>query len=273
LIRSVATTAITASFPTDERGEEITMTRTDTTVGAHRLRRIRAARVAAVILIGAALPACKTTEFPDTAPYAYNYRDRHPITINEGTRTVALLIGRRRAGLTTVQRGDVSAFAQGWERESTGGIAIRVPAGAANERAARDTVPEIEAILVAAGVPRNSIAVRPLPGGDPAGILPLVLEYPRMAATAGPCGRWPNDLGPGAGIDYMTNAPYYNLGCSTQHNLAAMVENPADLIQPRGEGPAYEARRTTVIDKYRKGENPATLYPENDKAKISDVGK
>ena len=52
-----------------------------------------------------------------------------------------------------------------------------------------------------------------------------------------------------------------------------MVDNPADLVQPRGETPVYTARRSVVIDKYRKGENPSTIYPNPDKGKITDIGK
>ena len=52
-----------------------------------------------------------------------------------------------------------------------------------------------------------------------------------------------------------------------------MVENPADLVQPRGEVPPYTGRRTTVLDKYHRGEGTATTYPDADKGKISDVGK
>ena len=115
--------------------------------------------------------------------------------------------------------------------------------------------------------------MHPLPVGDPARLVPIILEYPRMVATAGPCGRWPNDLGPGAGIDYITNIPYYNLGCSMQRNLAAMVEEPTDLVQPRAEDPAYTGRRTVVLDKYRKGEDTTTQTRDNEKSKISDVGK
>jgi len=83
----------------------------------------------------------------------------------------------------------------------------------------------------------------------------------------------PTLLGPGAGIEYDTNLPYWNLGCSMQRNLAAMVEEPADLVQPRGESPAYTARRSVMLEKYRKGEDPTTQYRDNDKAKIADVGK
>ena len=51
-----------------------------------------------------------------------------------------------------------------------------------------------------------------------------------------------------------------------------MVENKADLVQPRGEAPAYTARRSVTLDKYRKGESTATTYPNANQGKISDVG-
>ena len=73
---------------------------------------------------------------------------------------------------------------------------------------------------------------------------------------------------------YQQNRAYWNLGCANQRNLAAMVDNPADLVQPRGESPAYTARRTVAIDKYRKGESPSGLYPSSyESSKLSDVGK
>ena len=72
---------------------------------------------------------------------------------------------------------------------------------------------------------------------------------------------------------WCENRPYWNLGCAYQRNLAAMVDNPADLVQPRGETPIYAARRTQALDKYRKGEATATVYPNANEGKISDVGK
>ncbi|MFX7071671.1 CpaD family pilus assembly lipoprotein, partial [Acinetobacter baumannii] len=72
---------------------------------------------------------------------------------------------------------------------------------------------------------------------------------------------------------YNENRPYHNFGCATQRNLAAMVDNPADLEQPRPESPAYTLRRTMSFERYRKGDTTATNYPESDKAKLSDTGK
>jgi pilus assembly protein CpaD len=93
-------------------------------------------------------------------------------------------------------------------------------------------------------------------------------------ATAGPCGLWPEDLGPSVNNKgYFDNKPYYNFGCSNQRNMAAMIDNPSDLVQPRSETPAYAMRRNAAFEKYRKGTSTATTYPESDKAKLSDTGK
>jgi pilus assembly protein CpaD len=100
------------------------------------------------------------------------------------------------------------------------------------------------------------------------------LNYPKISAVAGPCGLWPEDLGPSIhNKSYYENKPYYNFGCANQRNLAAMIDNPSDLVQPRDETPAYTARRDVAFEKYRKGAPTTTIYPEADKAKLSDTGK
>jgi pilus assembly protein CpaD len=53
-----------------------------------------------------------------------------------------------------------------------------------------------------------------------------------------------------------------------------MVDNPADLVQPRGQTSAYVMRRNTVIEKYRQGRNSDSADSTNSaSSKISDVGK
>jgi pilus assembly protein CpaD len=109
---------------------------------------------------------------------------------------------------------------------------------------------------------------------DPRTLATIRLSYPRIAAVAGPCGLWPKDLGPSTlNNSYNENKPYYNFGCAYQRNMAAMVDNPSDLEQPRPETPAYTARRAAAFEKYRKGESTTTSYPEADRAKLSDTGK
>jgi pilus assembly protein CpaD len=207
----------------------------------------------------------------DTIPN--DYRQRHPIVLKEAPRTVELFIGNRRGSLTAVQRAEVLSFAQSWEREGTGGVIIDVPSGTPNERSAVAALQEVRSILASAGVPPHAVATRPnTAGDDPRKLATMRLHYPKVTADAGPCGLWPYDLGPTYDREHYENRQYYNLGCATQRNMAAMVENPSDLVQPRAEIPPYTGRRTTALEKYRKGETPATVYPDASKGRISDVG-
>ena len=47
---------------------------------------------------------------------------------------------------------------------------------------------------------------------------------------------------------HLNNTQYYNFGCASQANLAAMVDNPSDLLYPRGVEPGDQMRRGVVYD-------------------------
>jgi pilus assembly protein CpaD len=165
-------------------------------------------------------------------------------------------------------------LAQTWLHEGTGAINADVPVDTPNARAAADAVREIQALLAAAGIPSRGLLVRHYHPDDPRQLAAIRLSYPKISATAGPCGVWPEDLGPSIkNKSYIENKSYYNFGCAYQRNMAAMIDNPADLVQPRPETPPYTMRRTEAFEKYRKGATTATTYPEADKAKLSDTGK
>ena len=231
-----------------------------------------ALRFVAAAGLAAMLAGCYQTQKVAEPVYPTDYRDRHPITLKERERTVEVFVGRNRGGLTPSQSADVLSFAQQWRREAMSGIIVDVPQGGGIDRAVADSMREVHSILAASGVPRNAVYVRkykPLP----ASLASIKLNYSKLTAEAGPCGKWPADLGPSIDSKDFDNRPYWNLGCATQRNLAAMVDNPADLVQPRGESPPYAGRRSIVLDKYRKGDNPSGSYDGYDKGKISDLGK
>ncbi len=235
-------------------------------------RSARAAlRLLAVGGLAALLAGCYQQRVVDR-DYPDDYRQRHPITLKEGERTVEIFLGRNRGGLSPAQRADVLAFAQIWRREATSGIIVDVPHDGPTDHAAADSLREIHSIFAASGVPQRAVYVRSYrPSGT--SLASIKINYSKLTAEAGPCGLWPSDLGPTTDAAYVDNRNYWNLGCATQRNLAAMVDNPADLVQPRGEGPGYPQRRTVAIDKFRKGENPSGTYNGYDTGKISDLGK
>jgi len=237
--------------------------------------RNRAFRMAGPLVgLAVVLGACTHTDDQVTASVPDDYRLRHPIVIQEADRSVVIFVGHARGGLSAAQRADVIGLAQIWLREGTGAINADLPVDTPNARAAADSFREVRSLLAAAGVPPRGITVRRYHPEDPRQLAAIRLNYPKISATAGPCGLWPEDIGPSIkNKSYTENKSYYNYGCAYQRNMAAMIDNPADLVQPRPETPAYTTRRTTAFEKYRKGTTTTTTYPEADKAKLSDTGK
>jgi pilus assembly protein CpaD len=233
------------------------------------------ARALAFVSIAALMAGCKTTASTEevVASIPNDYRLRHPIAVREKAQTLTVFIGDRRGTLTPTQRAEVGALASSWRQEATGGLVIEMPLGGANERSAASASREIRSILGAAGVPGHAVEIRPYRTQDPVRLGAIRVTYPRMAAETGPCGQWPDDLGPTTSPNYLANKPHFNHGCSYQRNLAAQIANPEDLVQPRAEGPVVTSRRATAIDKYRRGEATSTVYPDANKGKISDLGQ
>jgi pilus assembly protein CpaD len=241
-----------------------------TPLDRHRTLRL----LSALVGLSGALGACTTSGEVVTASVPEDYRLRHPIAIQEADRSVVIFVGHARGGLSASQRADVTGLAQIWVREGTGAIVADVPVDTPNARAAANSFREIQALLAAGGVPRRGITLRHYHPDDPRTFAAIRLSYPRIAAVAGPCGLWPADLGPSiTNNGYFENKSYYNFGCAYQRNMAAMIDNPADLEQPRPETAAYTARRTAAFEKYRKGDPTTSVYPENERAKLSDTGK
>jgi pilus assembly protein CpaD len=252
------------------RDEDITMSKE---TPEDRLRALH--RLGALVGLSVALGACTSTGTEVvTASIPEDYRLRHPIVIEEANRSVAIFVGQERGGLSASQRADVIGLARTWVSEGTGAILADVPVDTPNAQAAASAYREARGLLAAGGVPARAVVLRHYHPDDPRTLATIRLSYPRIAAVAGPCGLWPEDLGPSI-LDsgYFENKSYQNFGCAYQRNMAAMIDNPSDLVQPRPETPAYTARRTEGFEKYRKGNSTATEYPESDKAKLSETGK
>jgi pilus assembly protein CpaD len=240
------------------------------------LARSRAVRIAGALAgLAVVLGACThTDETMPTASIPDDYRQRHPIAIQEANTSIVVFVGSGRGGLSAEQRADVIGLAQRWSRDGTGAITADLPVDTPNARPAADAMREIQSLIAAVGVPPNGVVVRRYHPEDPRQLPAIRLSYPRISAVAGPCGLWPEDIGSSSkNRGYFDNGQYYNFGCANQRNMAAMIDNPSDLVQPRPEAPADMGRRGVVFDKYRKGVPTTTTNPEADKAKLSDTGK
>jgi len=104
------------------------------TSATSRIRRLRT--IGALAAVSAALGGCWTSPEVVTASVPNDYRQRHPIAVQEANHSIVVFVGAGRGGLSPPQRADVAGFGQNWVREGTGGVIVDVPVNTPNARAA-----------------------------------------------------------------------------------------------------------------------------------------
>jgi pilus assembly protein CpaD len=162
-------------------------------VNLRRAFRIAAALAGLAVVLGA---CTHTDDAVTTASIPDDYRLRHPIAIQEADQSIVIFVGHARGGLSATQRADVAGLAQTWLRDGTGAISADLPVDTPNARTAADAFREIQAMLISGGVPPRGIIVRHYHPEDPRQLATIRLSYSKISAVVGPCGVWPDDLGP-----------------------------------------------------------------------------
>ncbi len=242
-----------------------------TPVGASRIttgyrpRRLTGlAMAAAAVLLTA---GCQTN--PTTQQLAkHDYRLRHPIVIAEQAETFDLPVSAETRRISRSMAHAVSGFAREARRSGARHVEILVPSGSGNEAAAHSVAGQVRHTLAKSGIPPQNIEIRAYPVDDPYAIAPIRLAYPKVKASVHACGRWTESITSDA-----DNSDHPDFGCASQTNLAAMIDDPVDLLRPRAMGPGDRLRRDSVHEKYRGGENPSGKYTEGVGAKVSEVGQ
>lgn len=223
------------------------------------LSRLRPMRLVA-LLIALPLAACAGDD-PDrtgTLP-SDGYRERHPIVVEEGTETLDLPVGVQTGHLSPRLLSAVESFGREAIAQRTTTIVVTGPRGSTNEAAARVAATEAIQALQRVGIPARAIQKRSYAAIGPEDAAPVRLSFPRIVARVPhACGEWPDQVvGSFSGFD---NGSYWNFGCATQANVAAMAVDPSDFVSPAGVGAADTTREVRVIQAYRKGEKTRSEF-------------
>jgi len=212
----------------------------------------------AAVALGLALAGasgCAVDQHEIVGSIPTDYRTNHPIVIEDQVAAIDIPVGMYTTELSQAVRANIKGFANRYKQSGSGMIAVVVPSGSANEVVAVRLSAEVRQVLIAAGIPASRIDYR-VYGASPSETAAAIrVAYSRIGAhVPHQCGRWPDQVS-----STTENRNYYNFGCATQQNFAAMLDNPLDLLYPRAVDPPDAARRSTVLDKYRNGES----YPSN----------
>lgn len=243
------------------------MTLAKTTQRGASLSRTGTAKVLTITLAALALAGCKP-ESPGTQVAGWSLVDpeqRHPILVSQEPAVLNLNVARGSQGLTPQQRAEVADFTGRYHAGDAGNsrLVVSVPSGAANEGAAMTAAEDVRQLLLSGGFPESAVSVEAYhdqTGNQP----PLRIAYMRYVAKGPECGHdWSENLAKSA-----RNIGHPDFGCSTQHNLAAMVVNPADLLGPRTMGERYSDRRDKVMEAWTKGDSTGSKKSEDEKVRV-----
>lgn len=182
-----------------------------------------------------------------------DYRTRHPIVIAETQKQLMVPVGNAARDLSFAEKEVVAGFLDKFGAQGSGAIHISSPTGSPNSGAAGHVANHVAQVAAANGY-RDRVVMAHYQASADQPAPPVIVSYGAMTASAGPCGKWPEDTLPDA-----ENKNYQNFGCAYQNNLAAMVANPMDLLGPRKSGAIDAADRDKVIADYRT--NTGTWSP------------
>lgn len=214
---------------------------------------LRVAAIAAVLLAGSCASPTDELSMADGAA-------NHPITVEPRFASLKLSFSAPEAGLLPDDSERFDAFVADYLSRGSGSISVSAPQGA--DSAA--VISYFGTRLFNMGVPRAHIIVGTHDGSDAR----VEIGYIAYAAKTDPCGDWSDNI-----AKTYDNRPARNFGCAVQHNMAAQVADPRDLIEMRPTDPADAGRRATVLDNYEKGKPTAADKSKDQSGSVSDVNK
>ena len=142
---------------------------------------------------------------------------------------------------------------------------ITIMAPTAGQSLAYHSTVAIEAALEELGVSPDRIRLGGYDAGQRIGA-PIAVGFKSYKAQGPQCGHDWNDF-----TNSRDNDVNHNFGCATTANIAAMIANPADLLNPQQTDPADASRRETVLGKYRQGATSSSAKDPQANGAVSDA--
>lgn len=207
-------------------------------------------RLGLIAIAAAVLGACATSQ-PQPLPEA---------TAVPETVRVSMSVNPLDNGLTWAQIDLIQSVADEYKARGHGPLVISYPQNAGNADAAIGAIAEARTRLYAAGLDWRQISGGAYEAGGQTSA-PVIFSFTRYQAVAPDCPEGWTDLRNGRSMP--------RFGCTTAANFAAMVSDPRDLISPRTLEAPDAARRQTVLDGYRRGENTASERSANESGAVS----
>lgn len=196
-------------------------------------------RTMQALLMSAAVAASGCATKFNGQEQALSIEEEHPISVDSQTVTMTMAPS---ASLSSMDRARLRAFADAYMRNGHGALTLTSPGGADAGQEA-----DIRAALFEFGVPADSVAAASYRTGE-GSTTDLILSYTHYVATPSACGVWE-----GQRDRDFRNMRSPNFGCSARNNLAAMIGDPRDLVEPAAMTDPDSIMRVRGVKLFREG--------------------
>jgi len=199
-------------------------------------------------LVGSLAVGC--TSFKNGPDQAISIQQAHPISVD--SQVVTLTLDASGTRLSRVDEARLRAFVNRYLKDGHGPVSITAPTGPYADGGAKLIAGDVRKKLNYLGVDNAALNTTNYSNGA-AGGGDLIISYVHYVATPSACGLWE-----GMRDRDRRNLRSPNFGCSAQNNLAAMIGDPRDLIQPPAlTGPDAEFR-IRGVEAFRAGETTSS---------------
>lgn len=222
-----------------------------------------------VLCLAAAVTACASTHGPKSAQGDPPVTPTQQFAVSLTHAPDEIRLAPHDKGLSPGQAAAVADLVSRWRESGDGPVTIQTPAGGGGDVFRGATA--VQSALLRLGLPADGIRMvgytaDPAAGLSASGAAPIVVGFTRYEAHGPQCGRDWKDF-----TKDFANKPNSNFGCAVTANFAAMIANPADLVDPRQMDPSDANRRETIVGKYRKGDTTSSTQDKQASGAVSSV--
>ncbi len=206
--------------------------------------------IVSLAVIAMLVPACATQYSQPLPPITM----RNPITIAESIERLELYTRPDGLELSARDKLAVAQFLDGYRDNGSGPLFINRPSAQAGSAGTQQAEAVIRGLMRNGGLNPAS-----LQGGEyqssPNAPAPVVVSYRILKAIPDNCRKSTSVTQP------FTNKAPENFGCFQSANIAAMIGDPRQLLEPYALGASDAQRRQVVYDRYIQGELTGAQFP------------
>ena len=183
---------------------------------------------------------------------------RNPIQVAESIERLELYTRPNGLELSARDTLAVSQFLDGYAQSGDGPLFINRPAHAVSGLGTQQAEAKIRTLMAHNGLNPAAIQTGQY-RSNPSQPAPVVVSYRTLKAIPQDCSVM-NDL-----TSTYNNQPHKTFGCFHSANLAAMVTDPRQLLEPYAPGTPNAQRRQVIYDRYIEGQpTAAEVNPRQD---------